>query len=78
MSIYHDLMLGSLCDSIEIMIVEPLSVMMFATRNHIADITALHRIIAILIHKVVCRLHVSLIVTHGSGSLMVHHKPHPL
>jgi hypothetical protein len=60
MSIDHDMMLGSLCHTIEIVIVQPLTIVMLTTRNDIAYIATLYRIVTILIHQVI-----------GSGILAV-------
>ena len=61
----HDMVLGSLGDTIEVVVVHPLSVVMLATRNDIAHITTLHGIVAVFIHQVVGRMEMSLVVAHG-------------
>ena len=61
-SIDHDVMLCSLLDGVEIMIVHPLSVMMLALRQYVSHISALHCIISVLVHKIICSLHVALII----------------
>ena len=56
------------------MVVHPLSVMMFATRNDIADISTLHSIVAVIYHKLICRIQMTFIVTNRSGCLVMHHQ----
>ena len=66
MSIDHDMVLGSLGYAIKIVIVEPLTIVMLATRNDVTYISALHRIVTILIHQVIGSLQMTLIITHRS------------
>ncbi len=64
MGIDHYFMLGCLGHGIQVVVVTPLPVVMLTTRNHVADITALDRIVAIFIHKFIGLLHMALIVAH--------------
>ena len=56
------------------MIVHPLSVVMLASRYDVTDITALYRIIAILVHQIISLLHVTLVISHWAWCLMMHHQ----
>ena len=76
MSIDANLIIGSFGHSIKVVVIHPLTVMMFATGNHIAYITTLHSIVAVVYHKLVSFIHVAFVVAHGSGSFMVHHQFH--
>ena len=73
-SIHHDVVLCRLCHSIEIVVVEPLAVMMLASRNHVTDITAFYGVITIFIHKIICGFHVAFIITDRTGCFVVHHE----
>ena len=68
----HDVVLGSLLDGIEVMVVHPLSVVMLSARDDVAHITALHSSVAIAVHQVVGSLHVALVVTDRSRRLVMH------
>ena len=48
--------------------------MVFATRNDITYITALHGIVAIFVHQIVSSFHVTFVVAERTGSFMVHHQ----
>ena len=63
-SVDHNVMLCRFCNSIEIMVYHPLSVMVFATRKNIADIAGFNSIISILVHQLVCLFHMTLIVPY--------------
>lgn len=73
MCIYHDFIIGCFLYRIEIMVVHPLSVMVFSTRDDVAHITTLYRVITIIGHKLVSFVHVSFVVTYRSRSFMMHH-----
>ena len=64
MSIYNNLMLGSLLDCVEIVVVHPLTVVILSTRDNIANITTLKRCVSILIHQLISSVHVTLIVAN--------------
>ena len=51
MRIDHDMMLGSLLDDIEIVVVHRLRIVMVATWDDITHIARLHCIVAILVHQ---------------------------
>ena len=74
----HNVMFGCLGHGIEIVVHEPLAVMVLAVRQYVADIAALDGIVAVLIHKVVGGLHVTLVVSHRRGAFVVHHQPDAL
>ena len=74
MAVDTDFIVGSFFYGIKIVIVHPLSVMMFATRDDISYITALHCIITVVDHKPVSFVHVAFVVADGRRSLMVHHQ----
>ena len=74
MGIYHNVMFCSLFNGVEVMIVSPLTVVIFSARKDIAYITALDGVVAILVHKVVSGFHVALVVAQRTGSFVVHHK----
>ena len=62
--IYHDVVFGRLGNAIEVVIIEPLSVVMLATWNNVAHITTLYRIVSIFVHQVVCCLKMALVITN--------------
>ena len=64
MGIDHDMVLRSLLHGIEIVVVQPLSVVMLAKRQDITHVTALHSIVAVFLHKVVGGIHVSLVIAY--------------
>ena len=78
MGIHHNLMLGGFGQCIKIMIDHPLSVMMFPTRYNISHISTLHGIIAMIVHKLICFLHVPFIITNRARGLMMHNHFHSL
>ena len=62
MRVDHDLVLGSLLDGIQVVVVERLAVMMLATGQHVAYVSALYGVVAILVHQIVGILHAALII----------------
>ena len=72
MCVYHHVMLCGLCDGVEIMVVQPLSVMMLSERQYITDISALDGVVTIFVHKTVCGLHMTFIVSDRGRCLVVH------
>ena len=62
MGIDHDVMLGSLLNHIEVVIVHGLRVVMVATGDDVAYVTRLHGIVAILVHQFKGILEVTFIV----------------
>ena len=72
-SIHHNLVVCCFLHRIQIMIIHPLSVMVLATGNNIADITALYRVIAVIHHKLISFIHMTFVVTGWCGSFVVHH-----
>ena len=78
MTVHHNVMLGSLFDHIEIMVVHRLTVMMVTTWNHITHIACLHSIITIFIHQFISLLDMTLIILRRRTGLMMHHQLHTL
>ena len=68
----HDVVLGSLHDGIMVVVVDRLAVMALAKRDDGAHVTALHGVVAVLVHQRVGFLHPMLIVDCGGGTFMVH------
>ena len=73
MSIYHNFIVGSLFNCVKIVVNHPLSVMMFSTRNNIAHISTLNRVISVIYHKLICLIHVAFIISYRRRCFMVHH-----
>ena len=78
MGIDHYLIFGGLGDGIQIMVYHPLAVMLLPARKHISDITGLDGIVAVVFHKRICRVEMPLVVSYGSGSLVMHNHFHSL
>ena len=76
MGIYTNLIIGGFGHCIEIVIVHPLSVMMFTTWDDITHITTLHCIISIVHHELISLVHMAFVITYGSRSFVVHHQLH--
>ena len=74
--IYTNFVVGCLLHGIEVVVVQPLPIMMFTTGNHITYISALHGIVAIIHHKLIGLVHVTFVVAHRTGCLMMHHQLH--
>ena len=60
------------------MIIHPLSVVVLTARNDVSYITALHRIITVVYHKLVSLVHMTFVVAYRSRSFMVHHQTYSL
>ena len=60
------------------MVYHHLSVVVLATWNDVADVTAFHRVIPVEVHQAVGAVHVTLVIHHRRGCLVVHHQPHVL
>ena len=78
MGVHHDVVLGSLLDAVEIMVVGRLRVVIVATGNDVAHIATLHGVVAVLVHKTICLLEMALVVEGRRAGLVVHHKFHAL
>ena len=70
----HYFVFGGLFHAVEIMVVCPLSVVIFSTRHHIAHISALYGVVSIFVHQRVCCVEVALIVAQRARSFVVHHQ----
>ena len=78
MRVDHDVVLCGLGDATQVVVVHLLREMIVATRYDVAHVTALHGIVAILVHEIVSVLKVTLIVYDAGRSLVVHHELHAL
>ena len=78
MGIYHDVIIGSTGYGMLIVIDFQLTVVMLATRNDVAHITALYSIVAIILHQLVSSVHILLIVHHRRRGFMMHNELHSL
>ena len=74
--IHHNFMIRSFLHRIQIMIIQPLTVVVFTTWDDIANISTLHRIVTVIFHKLISFIHMTFIVTHRCRSLMMHHQLH--
>ena len=71
-----NLIIGGFLHGIEIVVVHPLSVVVFSARNDIAYIAAFHCIIAIIHHKLIGFVHVAFVIADGRRCFMMHHQLH--
>ena len=78
MGVYHDMFLGGFPDAEGIMVDYRLAVMVLAVRDYIPHVTALHGIIAILVHEIVSLVDMTLIIDGRRRSLVVHYEPDAL
>ena len=76
--IHHDMVLGGLFHSMQVMVVHILAVVMLATRNDVAHIAGLHSIVTIFVHQLVGIFHIALIVGDAGAGLVVHEQLHSL
>ena len=74
--VHHDLVFGGFGHGIEVVIVHPLAVMMFAARDYVAYISTLDCIVAVVFHKFVCILEMAFVVAYGRRCLVMHHQLH--
>ena len=56
MGIHHNMVLGGLFDAIEIVVIHPLTIVVFSTGNDITYVSALHSSVAIFVHQIICSL----------------------
>ena len=77
-SVYTYLIFCRLCKCIEVVIVQPLSVVVLSARNHITHVTTLYGIVTMVYHKLVSLVHVALVVTNRRRGFVVHHQAHAL
>ena len=73
-SIYHDVVLGGSLNDTLIVIVHELAVVIFASRNDVADVSGLNGIITILVHQAESILQVALVIECCRRCLVVHHQ----
>lgn len=76
MGIYTNLIVGGFLHGIEIVIIHPLTIMMFSPRNDITYITTLHRIISVINHELIGFIHMTFVVAYRSRCFMMHHQFH--
>ena len=69
---------GCFLDAVLVVVVHPLRVMVFATRQEVTYITRLDSRIVILIHELVGGVKPSLVITDSAGGLVVHDHLHAL
>ena len=74
----HDMVFSCFGDAVQVVVVHPLSVVVFTTWYDIAHISALHRVVAVFVHKVVGCIEVAFVVAHRRRCLMVHHQTYTL
>ena len=77
MRIHHNSTISSLFKNTIIMIYHPLSIVILTSRNNTTYITRLHRIIAILFHKIKGLINTTFIVSCRTRSFMMHNKFYP-
>ncbi len=70
----HDVVLGGLNDGVMVVVVDGLGVVALGEGDDGADIAALHGVVAVLVHQVVCLLHPALVVDSRGAALVVHDK----
>ena len=71
-SIHHNAVVSSFFNSIKVVIVHPLTVMVFASRNDIPYITAFYGGVFVLVHQLIGFIHKTLVVADRRGSFVVH------
>ena len=76
MGIDHDMMLGSLLDDMQVVVVHRLRIVVVTTWDNVAYITRLHGIITVFVHQVEGFLHMTLVVLRAGGCLVVHQQLH--
>ena len=70
--IYHNAIVCCFLEGVEVVVVHPLPVVVFATREDVAHITTLNGVITIVHHKLISGIDIALIVACGSAGFMVH------
>ena len=68
----HDMVLRGLHDGVVVVVDERLAVVILAVRDDLAHVTALHGIVAVLVHQVIGLLHPALVIDGGRGAFVVH------
>ena len=76
--VHHDMVPGRLLHAVQVVVVDELAVVVFAPGDDITHITALHRIVPVLVHQLVGCLQVTLVIPRRGARLVVHHQFHPL
>ena len=70
------MVLGGFLHTVLIVVIHPLAVVMLAARKEVAYIPGFDRRVFVLVHELVRRVEPTLIVTDGTGCLMVHNHLH--
>ena len=78
MRIHHDVMLGSLLDDVQVVVVHRLRIVVVAAWDDVAHIARLHGIVAVFVHQFVGLLDMTLVVLRARRCLVVHQNLHPL
>ena len=78
MSIDHDLPLGSLLHHIEVVIDQPLTVVVLSVGDDVTNVAGLDARVVVLLHEVKGSIQVTLIVADRAGGLVVHQHLDPL
>ena len=74
--IYHDVVVGGTFDGMLVVVDFNLAVMVFATWDDVAHISAFHGIVSIVTHELVGTIHVLLVVHYRRRGLVVHDEFH--
>ena len=69
----HNLIIGCTFHGLQVMVHHHLSIVILATRNDVANISAFHRVISVEVHQLVGTVHVTFVVHHRRRRFMVHH-----
>ena len=72
----HDVVVGGLLHGIEVVVVQPLAVVVLSAGDDVAHIAALDGVVAVVDHEAVGGIEMSLIVAHRRGGFVVHDELH--
>ena len=64
MGIYHNMVFCGFGHSVEIVVYQPLAVVVFSVREDVTHIAGFHGIVAVVAHQLVCCLHVPFVVAN--------------
>ena len=78
MGVHHNLVVSRLGDATQVVVVHELAVMVLTVGNDVTHIAALHSRIAIIDHKLIGLVEVTLVVNDGTGGFMMHDHLHAL
>src|SRR5690606_41874973 len=74
----HNLIFRCFFECILMMVVDPLTIMVFPTGDDIADIACFCCIITIIFHELIRLIYMTLVISYRARSFMVHNHLHPL